>query len=201
MRVALTFDTEHPGRPSPPGVTESILATLDREAMRATFFLQGRWVRASPGLARRVAEAGHAIGNHSHHHAPMDAFTDEWLRRDVREAEETIQAAAGVDPRPWFRCPFGSGMEDPRVLGLLDELGYVHVGWDVDPQDWEEGRTAEELSTSVLEGVAEHEEAIVLLHGWPGVTAEALPQLIDSLREAGAEFVDVPSLGQRTVPR
>lgn len=201
MRVALTFDTEHPGRPSPPGVTESILATLDREAMRATFFLQGRWVRAYPGLARRVAEAGHAIGNHSHHHAPMDAFTDEWLRRDVREAEETIQAAAGVDPRPWFRCPFGSGMEDPRVLGLLDELGYVHVGWDVDPQDWEEGRTAEELSTSVLEGVAEHEEAIVLLHGWPGVTAEALPQLIDSLREAGAEFVDVPSLGQRTVPR
>jgi peptidoglycan/xylan/chitin deacetylase (PgdA/CDA1 family) len=201
VRVALTFDTEHPGRPSPPGVTESILATLDREALRATFFLQGRWVRAYPGLARRVAEAGHAIGNHSHHHAPMDAFTDEWLRRDVREAEETIQAAAGVDPRPWFRCPFGSGMEDPRVLGLLDELGYVHVGWDVDPQDWEEGRTAEELSTSVLEGVAEHEEAIVLLHGWPGVTAEALPQLIDSLREAGAEFVDVPSLGQRTVPR
>jgi peptidoglycan-N-acetylglucosamine deacetylase len=201
VRVALTFDTEHPGRPSPPGVTESILATLDREAMRATFFLQGRWVRAYPGLARRVAEAGHAIGNHSHHHAPMDAFTDEWLRRDVREAEETIQAAAGVDPRPWFRCPFGSGMEDPRVLGLLDELGYVHVGWDVDPQDWEEGRTAEELSTSVLEGVAEHEEAIVLLHGWPGVTAEALPQLIDSLRDAGAEFVDVPSLGQRTVPR
>ena len=201
MRVALTFDTEHPGRPSPPGVTESILATLDREAVRATFFLQGRWVRAYPGLARRIAEAGHAIGNHSHHHAPMDALTDEWLRRDVREAEETIQAAAGVDPRPWFRCPFGSGMEDPRVLGLLDELGYVHVGWDVDPQDWEEARTVEELSSRVLEGVAEPEEAIVLMHGWPGVTAEALPQLIESLREAGAELVDVPALGQRTVPR
>ena len=169
--------------------------------MRATFFLQGRWARAHPELARRVAEAGHAIGNHSHYHAPMDALTDEWLRRDVREAEETIQAVAGVDPRPWFRCPFGSGMEDPRVLGLLEEFGYVHVGWDVDPRDWEEGRTVEELSTRVLEGVAEHEEAIVLLHGWPGVTAEALPQLIDSLREAGAEFVDVPSLGQRTVPR
>ena len=42
---------------------------------------------------------------------------------------------------------------------------------------------------------------VLLLHGWPGVTAEALPQLIASLREAGAEFVDVPSLGQRTVPR
>jgi peptidoglycan-N-acetylglucosamine deacetylase len=201
VRVVLTFDTEHPGRPCPPGVTESILVTLDGAGVPATFFLQGRWVRAYPELARRVAEAGHAIGNHSHHHAPMDALTDEWLRRDVREAEQTIQAAAGVDPRPWFRCPFGSGMENPRVLKLLEELGYVHIGWDVDPRDWEEGRTAEELSASVLEGVAEHEEAIVLLHGWPGVTAEALPQLIASLREAGAEFVDVPSLGQRTVPR
>jgi peptidoglycan/xylan/chitin deacetylase (PgdA/CDA1 family) len=59
----------------------------------------------------------------------------------------------------------------------------------------------EELSSRVLEGVAEPEEAIVLMHGWPGVTAEALPQLIESLREAGAELVDVPALGQRTVPR
>ena len=201
MRVALTFDTEHPGRPCPPGVTESILVTLERAGVRATFFLQGRWARAHPELARRVAEAGHAIGNHSHYHAPMDALTNEWLRRDVREAEETIQAVAGVDPRQWFRCPFGSGMEDPRVLGLLEDLGYVHVGWNVDPRDWEEGRTVEELSTRVLEGVAEHEEAIVLMHGWPGVTAEALAQLIDSLREAGADFVDIPSLGQRTVPR
>jgi len=201
VRVALTFDTEHPGRPCPPGVTESILVTQERAGVRATFFLQGRWARAHPELARRVAEAGHAIGNHSHYHAPMDALTNEWLRRDVREAEETIQAVAGVDPRPWFRCPFGSGMEDPRVLGLLEDLGYVHVGWNVDPRDWEEGRTVEELSTRVLEGVAEHEEAIVLMHGWPGVTAEALAQLIDSLREAGADFVDIPSLGQRTVPR
>jgi peptidoglycan/xylan/chitin deacetylase (PgdA/CDA1 family) len=201
VRVALTFDTEHPDRPCPPGVTESLLTTLDRGGVRATFFLQGRWARVYPELARGIAGAGHAVGNHSHYHAPMDSFTDEWLRRDVQEAEEVIQAAAGVDPKPWFRCPFGSGMEDPRVLGVLEELGYVHVGWDVDPRDWEEGRTASDLLDRVLAGVAEHDPAIVLMHGWPGVTAEALPQLIDSIAEAGAEFVDVPVLAQRTTPR
>jgi peptidoglycan/xylan/chitin deacetylase (PgdA/CDA1 family) len=131
----------------------------------------------------------------------MDAFTDEWLRRDVLEAEETIRTAAGVDPRPWFRCPFGSGMDDPRVLGLLAELGYVHVGWDVDPRDWEQGRTVAELLDRVIAGVAEHDPAIVLMHGWPGVTAEALPQLIDSLGEAGAEFVAVAAVVQRTSAR
>jgi peptidoglycan/xylan/chitin deacetylase (PgdA/CDA1 family) len=201
VRVALTFDTEYPDSPCPPGVTESILATLGAAGVGATFFLQGRWARLHPELARGAAAAGHVIGNHSHYHAPMDAFTDEWLRRDVLEAEETIRTAAGVDPRPWFRCPFGSGMDDPRVLGLLAELGYVHVGWDVDPRDWEQGRTVAELLDRVIAGVAEHDPAIVLMHGWPGVTAEALPQLIDSLGEAGAEFVAVAAVVQRTSAR
>jgi peptidoglycan/xylan/chitin deacetylase (PgdA/CDA1 family) len=201
MRVALTFDTEHPDRPCPPGVTESILATLEAAGVSATFFLQGRWARVHPELARGAAEAGHAIGNHSHYHAPMDAFTDEWLRGDVLEAEETIRTAAGIDPKPWFRCPFGSGMDDPRVLGVLAELGYLHVGWNVDPRDWEQGRTVAELLDRVVEGVAERDPAIVLMHGWPGVTAKALPQLVDSLGGAGAEFVAVPAVVQRTPVR
>jgi peptidoglycan-N-acetylglucosamine deacetylase len=200
VKVALTFDTEHPDRPSPPGVTESILAALAAAGVRSTFFLQGRWARVHPELARRIT-AGHLVGNHSHYHAPMDSLTDEGFRSDVREAAETIEAAAGVDPKPWFRCPFGAGMKDPRVLSLLDDLGYVHVGWDVDPRDWEDGRTPAELRARVLEGVAGREQAIVLLHGWPGVTAEALPELLDGLSKAGAGYVDVAELDQRTQPR
>ncbi len=35
---------------------------------------------------------------------------------DVRAAERAIIATTGIDPRPWFRCPFGAGSDDPRVL-------------------------------------------------------------------------------------
>jgi len=199
VRIALTFDTEHPGRPCPPGVEDRILETLGSAGIRATFFLQGRWARAYPERARRIAEAGHLVGNHSHHHAPMDAFTDDWFRRDVRDAEETIRTIAGIDPLPWFRCPFGSGMEDPRVLAILEELGYRHVGWDVDPRDWEESRTVDELVRGVVGGLQDRDEAIVLLHGWPGVTGEGLSALLAGL--AGAEFVDVAELAHRTVAR
>jgi peptidoglycan/xylan/chitin deacetylase (PgdA/CDA1 family) len=192
MRVALTFDTEHPGRPAAPGSEERILETLARASARATFFLQGRWVRANPELARRIAAAGHAVGNHSNYHAPMDALSDGWLQADVEKAEQTIRTATGVDPRPWFRCPFGSGADDPRVLEALAELGYRHVGWDVDPRDWEDGRTVDELVGSVLAEVERSErEAIVLLHTWPTVTAEALGPLLVRLRDAGAELVAV----------
>jgi peptidoglycan-N-acetylglucosamine deacetylase len=171
-----------------------ILAALDEAGVRATFFLQGRWARAYPEVARSIAETGHVIGNHSHHHAPMDGLLDDYFREDVRDAEEWIQRSTGANPRPWFRCPFGSGMEDARVLGLLGELGYRHVGWDVDPRDWEERRTRSELCERVFDGVGARESSIVLMHGWPAVTAQALPELLGALRAAGAEFTTVDEL-------
>lgn len=204
MRVALTFDAEHPGRPTTTGTEERILESLAAAGIRATFFLQGGWARAYPGSARAIAEAGHLIGNHSHHHAPMDVFTNAGLRADVRKAEETIRDATGADPKPWFRCPFGAGMDDPRVLGQLGELGYRHVGWDVDPRDWEEGRTRDELVTRALEDVHGFAESIVLLHTWPAVTAEALRPLIERMTVERVEFVRVDELSgdaQRTAAR
>ena len=186
MRVALTFDTEFPGRPTTPGTEDRILETLADARIRATFFLQGRWTRANPELARRIAAAGHPIGNHSNFHAPMDALRDEPLRADIRRAEETILEITGVDAKPLFRCPFGAGMDDPRVLAAIEELGYRHVGWDVDPFDWEEGRTVDELVERVVPG-----EGIVLLHAWPAVTAEGLGRVIAGLKERGADFVTV----------
>jgi len=192
MRVALTFDTEFPGRPTVAGVEDRLLASLAAADIRATFFLQGRWVRANPDQARRIADAGHLVANHSNFHAPMDGLDDELLRRDVRKAEETIREIVGVDPKPWFRCPFGAGMEEERVLGALAEVGYRPVGWDVDPEDWNAAHDAEDVARFVLDGVrARKEDTIVLLHGWPAATAEALPRILDGL---GDELVTVDAL-------
>jgi peptidoglycan/xylan/chitin deacetylase (PgdA/CDA1 family) len=185
---------EFPDRPTSGDPERLILAALGEARVRATFFLQGRWARAYPEVAGSIAEGGHLIGNHSHHHAPMDGLLDDFFRADVRDAEEWIKGSAGADPRPWFRCPFGSGMEDARVLGLLGELGYRHVGWDVDPRDWETGRTRSEVCERVLDGVEARQCSIVLLHGWPIGTAEALPELLAGLRSAGAELVTVDEL-------
>jgi peptidoglycan/xylan/chitin deacetylase (PgdA/CDA1 family) len=85
-------------------------------------------------------------------------------------------------------------MDDPRVLGHLGELGYRHVGWDVDPRDWEEGRTPDELVMRVLEDVHGFRESIVLLHTWPSVTAEALGPLIERMTAERVEFVRVDEL-------
>jgi len=124
----------------------------------------------------------------------MDSLTEAGFRADVSEAEAMIREVTGVDPRPWFRCPFGAGMDDPAVLHRLEEMGYVHVGWDVDPRDWHEESDAEAVAREVLKGIRARDESIVLLHSWPDSTAEALPHILAELAVAGAELVNIETL-------
>jgi peptidoglycan-N-acetylglucosamine deacetylase len=195
MRVAVTIDAEHPDAPAARGNAERIVEALAAARAPATFFLQGRWAAANRELARRIADDGHAIGSHASWHAPMDLLTDEGMRRSVKTGEQQILAATGVDPRPWFRCPYGDGDDDPGVLGVLEEMGYRHVGWTVDPNDWRAERTAAEIVELTAAGVAlQGDGAIVLLHSWPDATVEALPVLIARLRDDGADLVPIDAV-------
>jgi peptidoglycan/xylan/chitin deacetylase (PgdA/CDA1 family) len=193
LRVALTFDAEHPGRSlCPPGNAERILVSLREAEARASFFIQGRWAASYPEDSARMAADGHLIGNHSHYHAPLPFLSDEGLRTDVRAAEERIVQITGTDPRPWFRCPFGAGRDDPRVLSTLQELGYRNVGWHVELEDWEPSRSTAAIADGAVDGVLAHGDgAVVLLHTWPVHTAEALPAILARLQETGARFVPV----------
>jgi peptidoglycan/xylan/chitin deacetylase (PgdA/CDA1 family) len=193
FRVALTFDAEHPDRPTRYGVAEAILAALDRATVPATFFIQGRWAEAYPETAGLIPAGGHLVGNHSHFHARMPLFSEDGLASDVRESEATIRDVAGVDPRPWFRCPFGAGHDDPAIVGALAGMGYRTIGWDIVPGDWE--RSSEEVESSLVrDTVAFGDGAVVLLHTWPASTGTALPAIIERLADAGATFVRIDQL-------
>lgn len=201
FRVALTFDAEHPDRPHVPGVTAGIINVLDERHVPATWFLQGRWVESAPEFARQVAADGHLIGNHSFYHARLPLLTDDGLRTDIAEAERAIRETTGIDPRPWFRCPFSAGSDDPRVLGILAELGYRDVGADVVLEDWEPERTGPLLAADALrETPAFGDGAVVLFHAWPPGTLDALPAIIDGLRALGASFVRVDALDRFAEP-
>jgi peptidoglycan/xylan/chitin deacetylase (PgdA/CDA1 family) len=195
FRVALTFDAEHPDRPHRSGATERVLDQLEAERVPATFFLQGRWAEAYPHLARSVAERGHGIGNHSFYHARMPLLSARGLASDVRAAERAIVAATGVDPRPWFRCPFGAGHGDARVLAGLTRLGYREIGWDVEGFDWRTGRRAGPMVRSMLAAtIARGDGAVLLLHPWTIAADRGLVPLVDGLRESGATFVGVDAV-------
>ena len=196
LRVALTFDAEHPDRPwCPPGNADGILDTLRERGVTATFFVQGRWAEAYPATAKRIATDGHLVGHHSHYHARMPLLLGGGFADDITDGAKAIEAATGKHPRPWFRCPFGAGADDPRVHAELERHGYRDVRWDVVLEDWEPWRTGEAIASDGIEGVRAHGDgAIVLLHTWPGGTGEGLPGLIDGLVDLGATFVAVDQL-------
>jgi peptidoglycan/xylan/chitin deacetylase (PgdA/CDA1 family) len=173
-----------------------VLDLLDSEQMDATFFLQGRWVEAFPEVAREVAARGHLIGNHSFYHARMPLLSDAGLAKDIRSAERAIRTVTGVDPRPWFRCPFGAGTHDPRVRAGIERLGYREIHWDVDGADWRPSRRGRGMADQIVrDTVARGDGAVVLLHPWTTATGLGLVPLIAGLRRAGADFVRLDALG------
>jgi len=195
LRVALTFDAEHHDRPTDAGTSERMLEALERSGVVATFFIQGRWAEAYPETAGAIASAGHLIGNHSHYHARMPLLTDAGLAEDLDEAGRVIVETTGADPRPWFRCPFGAGAEDPRVQSVVTAAGYRHVGWHVGVDDWEPAHDGTSITNGVLEKTLAHGDgAVVLLHAWPRATLAAVPSIVGRLRDRGADFVRIDAL-------
>ena len=196
LRVALTFDAEHPDRPwCPAGNAEHILDVLAAGGVRATFFVQGRWAESQPACARRITDEGHLVGHHSHYHARMPLLLGGGFDADVLDGQRYIVEATGADPRPWFRCPFGEGHDDPRVVEELAALGYRNVHWHVEVQDWEPWRTGGAIAADAIAGVREHGDGVVvLLHTWPGGTGEAVAPMIGGLLDLGATFVTLDQL-------
>jgi peptidoglycan/xylan/chitin deacetylase (PgdA/CDA1 family) len=158
-----------------------VLDVLAGTAALATFFLQGRWVSANPATARRIVQEGHSIGSHSNTHVDMTKLSARGLATEVEEAEERIREATGVDPKPFFRCPYGEGHDDARVVETLTAHSYRLVGWHVDPQDWNDELTAVDVVTALQAGLALTSESspIVLLHTWPAWTSAVVKQVVE----------------------
>jgi peptidoglycan/xylan/chitin deacetylase (PgdA/CDA1 family) len=151
-------------------------------------------------VANAIGDGGHLIGNHSHYHARMPLLSSMGLRADVRAAEAAIANVMGVDPRPWFRLPFGAGAHNQLLLDRLMALGYRHVGWTMSPTDWEPDRTAAMIEAYVVDAaLAADRPSIVLLHGWPDATCSAIAGIVARLRDAGADLVRVDELPDEAI--
>lgn len=183
-RVYLTFD-DGPN----PDATPAILDTLAARGAPATFFLVGRHVALFPDVARRVA-AAHPVGNHTQSHVKLHRRGPRRIEREVREAHETIVSVTGATPR-MFRAPHG--YRNPFVFRTARRFGYHVMGWTFGV--WDTARPgAEEIRRRMLAKLGPG--VIMLLHDGDGYdprgdrrqTAEALPGIIDAVRDAGYEF-------------
>lgn len=186
--IALTFDAGANADGVP-----SIRATLrDKDVKKATFFLTGRFVENYPVKSKRLAD-DYLVGNHTNTHPDLTTLTDRAVRRQVRAAQRTILERTGEDPRRFFRFPYGA--RNAHTIALVNNLCYVPFRWTVDTLGWKGtsgGMSVQKVVDRVLAAAAPG--AIVLMHVGSnpddGTTldADALPTVIDELRERGYTF-------------
>ncbi|MDF0551654.1 polysaccharide deacetylase family protein [Kamptonema sp. UHCC 0994] len=184
--IALTFD-DGPW----PETTLQILDILNKNDIKATFFWVGRYLNAFPELGKKVAGAGHAIGNHTWNHKYVK-YSEDAAAKEIDRTSSLIEEVTGIDVT-MFRPP--GGILTNGLAAYAQKKKYTVVMWSVDSLDWR--NSMQSLKDNVLRQASSG--GIVLMHDGGGnrsKTVEALPNIIAELRKQGYKFVTVPELLQ-----
>jgi peptidoglycan/xylan/chitin deacetylase (PgdA/CDA1 family) len=145
----------------------------------------------NPEMVRRIADAGHELGNHTYTHPDLTRVPDEQVLAELQRTEDQVRRVTGRSTKPYFRPPFGA--RDARVLRLAAVEGYRSVYWTTDSWDSvKKGIRPDEIRRRVV-GKAQP-GGIVLMHCGSQATADALPQILRALKEQGYEIVTVSEL-------
>ena len=167
---------------------DEILSILKKYNVKATFFLLGSWADDYPEEVQKIYDAGHEIGNHSYSHNDMPSMSYEKILLDIQKCNETIRNITGCSPT-LFRAP--SGSYDNKTISAAENLGMITIQWDVDSIDWK-NISADEILKRVTTKV--QKGSIIQLHTGTDHTAEALPQILDFLRNENFSAVTVSEL-------
>lgn len=192
--VVLTFD-DGPDRKWTP----RILDILRHRGVKAVFFLVGNKAEQHPALVRRILDEGHEIGNHTYSHPNLAGISPRQIQIELNATQRLITSITGRSTT-LFRPPYSADsrprhLDEIRPLKLVqDELGYLIVLENIDPEDWQ--RPGADV---ILERVKRlrREGSIVLLHDAGGNRAQtvaALPRIIDWLHTRGDRIITLSEL-------
>lgn len=186
--IYLTFDTGYE-------IEDHIIKILDILKMKnvpATFFVCGHYLKNHPDAIIRMADEGHIVGNHSWGHPDMTRVNDERFGREIEKLSDEYRKITGREMPYYFRPPKGTFNE--RLLGAANDLGYTTVFWSLAFKDWEiNNQHGWKYSyNNIMSRI--HPGAIILLHTVSKDNVDALPKVIEDLRNEGYEFASLDDL-------
>jgi peptidoglycan/xylan/chitin deacetylase (PgdA/CDA1 family) len=168
-----------------------VLRLLNEAGIRATFYLNGTDLRANPEHGRRIADAGHELGNHTDTHRRMVFVSADTVRDEIERTDEAIRATGYTGPIT-VRPPYGK-----KLLGLphyLAEHDRTTVMWDVEPDSAATADTAGIVAATLAQT---RPGSIILMHVmFPSRQAslDAVPDVLAGLTAEGYRFVTVSEL-------
>ncbi|MDE6597577.1 MAG: polysaccharide deacetylase family protein [Clostridia bacterium] len=168
--------------------TDEILNALRVSNVHATWFMVEFWAEKYPEYVKKIDEAGHEIGTHSSTHSYMSKQNSEEIKLELSTSSEAIHSITGKKVE-LFRPPYGD--YDNELIKTASELGYYTIQWDTDSLDWKD-LSATDIAMRVINGV--QSGSIILMHNNGLHTAEAVPIILETLKNKGYSFVPVGEL-------
>ncbi len=185
--IYLTFDCGYEN-----GNTEKILDALKAHNAPATFFVVGHFLETEPEIVNRMAEEGHAVGNHTYHHYDIDTLDGEEFRKELEDVETLFHEITGEELSPYYRPP--EGKCGTTNLKLAKDLGYVTCFWSLAYVDWDPDKQPTHEAALDKLTARIHPGAIVLLHNTSQTNGEILDELLTKWEEMGYTFAPLSDL-------
>ncbi|MBU9722695.1 MULTISPECIES: polysaccharide deacetylase family protein [Bacillaceae] len=155
-----------------------ILKVMKRHQVKATFFLDGSWVKNNPKLAKMIVEEGHEVGNHAYSHPDMKTLSRGRILDEIIKTNEIIQATIDRTPQ-WFAPPSGSYRQE--VLEVAREHDLYTVLWTVDTIDWKKPEP-QQMASRVVQKT--EPGSLILMHPTES-TLHGLESMIEGIKDKG----------------
>ena len=198
-KVYLTFDD------GPSKNTEKILEILDQYDVKATFFVIGQTDEHSKQMYQKIYNEGHTLAMHSYTHQYQKIYKSvSAYKKDLSKLSDLLYDTVGIRPK-YVRFPGGSSntvsnVDMKEIIRYMNKAGYIYYDWNVVNGDATgKNYTKKEMVDSVMSGVNQYDNSIVLMHDSAGKekTVEILPTILKKLKKMKA---NVLAINDTTVP-
>lgn len=183
--IALTFDD------GPSDYTQRYLDILSRYDAHATFFCLGSAAAANPDLVKAIEAQGSQVASHTQNHQQLTKLDAATLQSEVSDAFSAI-SSSGAPATTVLRPPYGD--LTPETWLASGGSFSASVIWNLDSEDWRLPG-ADAIVSNCTNGA--YPGAIVLMHDGGGnrdQDVEALPKILQTLKDQGYEFVTINEL-------
>ncbi len=192
-RAFLTFDD------GPSSNTNQILDILNERGIKATFFVLGSNVEKNPEMVKRMYDEGHFIANHGYSHVYETIYqSPQAVLDEYNRCNQVVRDAIGEQEYNSHLFRFPGGLVGGKYADIKNQANdlllqndIVHVDWNALNGDSETtSPTIEYEVQRIQETVGDKQSVVILMHDAQAktVTVEALPTIIDYLKEQGYEF-------------
>ena len=170
--------------------TPFVLDELRKYNAKATFFCVGKNVVSHPFLYKRIAQEGHAIGNHTQHHLNGWKVKDEAYIDDINEASQHISSHL-------FRPPYGRiKKSQAKILqreGSRFQQPFSIIMWDVLSGDFDTNLSPQQCLQNVT--LRAESGSVIVFHdstkAWSRMSY-ALPKALHHFTQQGFQFQPLP---------